>query len=200
MLKLAMTAVSIRISGTRHTAFTRTNQDMIYGHRRTTKKGNQDGNILDFPYFLKSRAKFESSGALSLSKRGTGIGVAFPQLHGRSARQASLLLLQRICGNFSSMAAPGRKKRSGGASIRVKLISVSDRSVVRIFFTRHEAELARGLLESSGISASVSADDYGGLQPALAFTFGVRLLVHSSDMEESLKILENNGFIDSPSE
>ena len=61
---------------------------------------------------------------------------------------------------------------------------------VQTFFSRHEAELARSLLDSQGIPAWVSSDDYGGLHPALAFTRGVRLMVFPTDLNEALEVLE----------
>jgi len=55
-----------------------------------------------------------------------------------------------------------------------------------------EAELAKGLLESKSIKAMVSADDAGGLHPALLWaTGGVRLLVMKKDIQKATEVLES---------
>ena len=55
-----------------------------------------------------------------------------------------------------------------------------------------EAELAKGLLESKGVKAMVSADDAGGAHPALLWaTGGVRLLVKKKDIQKAIKVLES---------
>ncbi|MCK4400961.1 DUF2007 domain-containing protein [bacterium] len=56
---------------------------------------------------------------------------------------------------------------------------------------RVEAELAKGLLESSGIEAIVSADDCGGMRPHLLLgTNGTRLLVKEEEAQKALEVLE----------
>jgi len=65
---------------------------------------------------------------------------------------------------------------------------------VKTYFSRHEAELARSVLEANGIEATIASDDAGGLQPGLSFTRGVQVLVNGDDIleaEEVLKDLEN---------
>ena len=53
-----------------------------------------------------------------------------------------------------------------------------------------EAELAKGLLESKDIKAMVSADDVGGMNPALLWaTGGVRLLIRKKDIQKANEIL-----------
>lgn len=61
---------------------------------------------------------------------------------------------------------------------------------VASFGDRVNAELARGLLEMEGIASMVSADDAGGMRPALQLTQGVRLIVRASDAERAREILE----------
>ena len=56
------------------------------------------------------------------------------------------------------------------------------------FTGRIETEIARGALEAAGIQAVVSADDAGG-QYASVWAEGVRLLVHSSDLEAAREVL-----------
>jgi hypothetical protein len=52
-----------------------------------------------------------------------------------------------------------------------------------------QAELARGLLENSGIRAAVWSDDCGGLAGGQTFVQGVRLFVPASDRETAMEIL-----------
>ncbi len=60
--------------------------------------------------------------------------------------------------------------------------------VVGTFLNKIDAELARGALQASGIESLVSADDAGGMRPGL-WMGGVRLLVHSEDVERATEIL-----------
>lgn len=61
--------------------------------------------------------------------------------------------------------------------------------VVEKFFTRLEAEMAAGVLESEGIQAFVSADDAGGAYPPLQHLRGVRLIVFPEDADRAREIL-----------
>ncbi len=66
--------------------------------------------------------------------------------------------------------------------------------VIKVFFAKHDAQMAQGLLKDSGIEAIVSADDAGGFRHHLTLGMGnVRLLVQESDVERAkdvLRILE----------
>jgi hypothetical protein len=62
---------------------------------------------------------------------------------------------------------------------------------VRTFSSRHDAELAKGFLESHGVNAVVSGDDYGGIHPALSYSRGVRVLVKKEDVENAKGIISN---------
>lgn len=62
--------------------------------------------------------------------------------------------------------------------------------VAHVYLFRHEAELARGMLEADGIEAAVVADDCGGQRPLLGAIGGVRLLIHRRDAEKARKLLE----------
>lgn len=74
-----------------------------------------------------------------------------------------------------------QSKRAGG---------VEEFVVARVFTFRHEAEIARGVLEADGIEAVIAADDCGGLRPFLgAASGGARLLVHRSDQAKANSIL-----------
>ena len=61
--------------------------------------------------------------------------------------------------------------------------------VVRTYATTLEAELAKSFLESSGMTALVSADDCGGMRPHLQAK-GVALLVHADDLEAAAAALD----------
>lgn len=62
--------------------------------------------------------------------------------------------------------------------------------VAHVFAYRHEAKLARGMLEAKGIEAMIEADDCGGQRPLMGASAGVRLLVRRSDAEKVGKLLE----------
>ncbi|MEO8166672.1 MAG: DUF2007 domain-containing protein [bacterium] len=52
-----------------------------------------------------------------------------------------------------------------------------------------DAEIAKGHLESSGITAFIIKDDGGGMFPSLQNSDGVRLVVAESQKEKAGKIL-----------
>jgi hypothetical protein len=54
-----------------------------------------------------------------------------------------------------------------------------------------DAELAKGHLKASGITASIVKDDGGGMFPSLQSSEGVQLLVAETKKDEALKILES---------
>ncbi len=56
---------------------------------------------------------------------------------------------------------------------------------VGVYNYRHEAELARSVLEGSGITAEVRSDDAGGQQIGLQFIRGARLLVQRQDADRA---------------
>ena len=63
---------------------------------------------------------------------------------------------------------------------------------IKTYPDRTEAELVKGVLESKGIKAMVSADDAGGMNPALLWaTGGVRLLVKKKDIQKAIEVLES---------
>lgn len=64
---------------------------------------------------------------------------------------------------------------------------------VKTFADRLQADMARSLLEANGITASVSADDMGGMRPDLAFTSGgVKLFVLDDNADKALEILNED--------
>jgi putative signal transducing protein len=69
---------------------------------------------------------------------------------------------------------------------------MSNTVCIKTFQFRHEAEFAKGILESNRIDAFVSGDDYGGAGPhILQATGGAKLMVMEDDAEKSLDILDN---------
>ena len=60
---------------------------------------------------------------------------------------------------------------------------------VAIVNSRTEAELIVGMLRNNDLTAAVSADDAGGLDPALQTTDGVRVLVAPSDEASARRLL-----------
>jgi inosine/xanthosine triphosphate pyrophosphatase family protein len=69
-------------------------------------------------------------------------------------------------------------------------LNLDDAIVLETFFSRIEAEMAAGLLESEGVEAMVLADDAGGAYPMLQFIRGVRLMVYREDEARAREILQ----------
>lgn len=53
-----------------------------------------------------------------------------------------------------------------------------------------DAEIAKGHLEASGIPASITKDDGGGMLPSLQNVEGVQLVVAETQSEKAKKILQ----------
>jgi Putative prokaryotic signal transducing protein len=68
--------------------------------------------------------------------------------------------------------------------------NLEDLVVARVFGYRHEAELAQGMLEASGVEAVIAADDCGGQRPLMGASAGIRLLVRRSDEPQARKLLK----------
>lgn len=68
---------------------------------------------------------------------------------------------------------------------------MSERELVVVgrYHYRHEAELARGFLESAGIPSLLNIDDAGGAEIGLAFANPARLRVRAEDAEEARRVL-----------
>jgi hypothetical protein len=60
---------------------------------------------------------------------------------------------------------------------------------VRVFPSRLEAEMARGLLESFGVASWVATDDAGGLYPFQLSGRGARLMVEERQHEDVVRLL-----------
>ncbi len=67
---------------------------------------------------------------------------------------------------------------------------MSNLVLLRTFLYRHEAELAKGILEANEIYSMVSADDLGGMRPHMSFG-SVNLFVFDFDIEQAKKFLEH---------
>lgn len=63
---------------------------------------------------------------------------------------------------------------------------------IKTYTNRAEAELVKSLLKKNGIKAMVSADDAGGVIPALLWSReGVKLLIREEEKKAALHILED---------
>ena len=54
--------------------------------------------------------------------------------------------------------------------------------LLKTYTYRHEAEVAKALLESHSINSLIQADDCGAMDPALSFASAVNLLVSKKDL------------------
>jgi hypothetical protein len=62
--------------------------------------------------------------------------------------------------------------------------------VVHSCNSQHEAEMAKGALESAGISAMIQADSVGGMRHHVAWaTGGFKVMVREEDVEDGLAVL-----------
>ena len=61
--------------------------------------------------------------------------------------------------------------------------------VVRTYAYRHEAEVGRSMLEGHNVDAVISADDAGGVQPALGAATGARLMVKRRNEHKARQLL-----------
>ncbi len=60
---------------------------------------------------------------------------------------------------------------------------------IKTYLNRHEAEMDREFLETSGIDAVILAGDLGGILPSLLWGALVRLMVVEEQAEEALELL-----------
>jgi hypothetical protein len=69
-------------------------------------------------------------------------------------------------------------------------MSQDDLVVVQAYATEGEAEIAKGILESSGIDAMIQADTAGRMREHLAWSgLGHRVLVRQEDADEARRLL-----------
>lgn len=62
-------------------------------------------------------------------------------------------------------------------------------ATVKVFGFRSDAEIAKARLQADGIRSWVFVDDEGGLNPGFFSTYGVRLVVDETDLEDALDSL-----------
>ena len=62
---------------------------------------------------------------------------------------------------------------------------------VKTFPTEEEAQIAQGLLESSGLEAVISDEDADPVRAGYVFGTGVKLLVCREDVNKASEILKN---------
>lgn len=64
------------------------------------------------------------------------------------------------------------------------LLSTEETTVVEVYSSRRDAEIALEYLNDEEMDAFISADDAGGLHPQLQQTHGVKLLMLAGDAEK----------------
>jgi hypothetical protein len=62
--------------------------------------------------------------------------------------------------------------------------------VLKTFNNEIEAGMAQQVLQEAGMTAFVSKDDAGGMEPQLQRITGVRLVVNSADAKRAHKLLK----------
>ena len=62
--------------------------------------------------------------------------------------------------------------------------------VLKTFNNEIEAEMAQQVLQEAGVTAFVSKDDAGGMEPQLQRTNGVRLVVNRVDVQHAHNMLK----------
>lgn len=67
---------------------------------------------------------------------------------------------------------------------------MKDPTIVRTFSERGEAEIARAMLESEGIEASLAADDVGENIPSFDLSAGLQLVVGAADVDRAHELLD----------
>lgn len=67
---------------------------------------------------------------------------------------------------------------------------MKDPTIVRTFSDRGEAEIARSMLESQGIEASLAADDVGENIPSFDLSAGLQLVVDAADADRAHELLD----------
>jgi hypothetical protein len=75
------------------------------------------------------------------------------------------------------------------------MTGITPQIAIRTFPSRSEAELVRGLLESSGISAWVATDDANGVYP-FQLSDGAHVVIRESDREAAESILADTNALD----
>jgi hypothetical protein len=65
-----------------------------------------------------------------------------------------------------------------------------DLITVKVYQSRTEAEIDRGLLHSQNIDTIIESDDAGGMRSfPFSYSYGVKLKVHPKQLSEAKKLL-----------
>jgi len=80
------------------------------------------------------------------------------------------------------------------ADLSEEVEDANDKIIILEYFTsENEALFAQGKLISENINSFITKDDGGGMEPQLAYTGGVKLLINEKDLEVAEKILKDKG-------
>lgn len=66
--------------------------------------------------------------------------------------------------------------------------------LVGTYSTRHEAEMALGILEDAGLTAAIRSDDGGSMEPALTWQGRAWLWVAGDDAAAARQLLTDAGY------
>jgi hypothetical protein len=70
---------------------------------------------------------------------------------------------------------------------------MSDKIVcIKKYLNRHEADVAKSVLDSNQIDCYVASDDSGSMRPSLSFVSPIRLMVKEENATQALEVLGNN--------
>jgi len=62
--------------------------------------------------------------------------------------------------------------------------------ILKIYSSLIEAELAQQFLADHGIESTISVDNIGGMNPAMNFSAGVKVLVDENDLAKAQELLQ----------
>lgn len=65
---------------------------------------------------------------------------------------------------------------------------MTDLVCIKKFADRHEADVAKSVLDANAIESFIQSDDAGGMYPFM--TEQIRLVVNKTDVQEAKKILQ----------
>ena len=66
---------------------------------------------------------------------------------------------------------------------------MDDFVVLKYFLNRHEAGMAKGLLDDEGIISVIDADDCGGVRPGMSIG-RIRLMVFKDDLKKANEVIK----------
>ncbi|MFA6451290.1 MAG: hypothetical protein WCX65_17590 [bacterium] len=78
------------------------------------------------------------------------------------------------------------------AKDEVRAIKSDKLVTIRIYADVFAANIDKSVLDTNDIKSMISADDCGGMRPAMQFGIGVRLIVREEDAVEAIKILNKS--------